>query len=224
MNYVLAKPESNPIYPYSLAQLRWDNPNFSIPDSVSEEDLLPFDCFPVAPSELPLVEDPRTQRVTESGPTQNEDGQWVQTWVIRDATETEITDWDAAHTVVYQPDWVAFKLLSQSSPEFKQIITQALLTDPVNALGLQTELNEVIRGADSRPFYAALSSVFNTVQPDPSVVRTFAAAARLMHLPADFVSMLLSLVPSDSEPEQPVEPSPPEDPSQEAVPPSPEDG
>lgn len=92
------------------------------------------------------------------------------------------------------PDWISFKLLSQNSPEFKEIIKQALVLDPVNALGLQTELNEVIRGADSRPFYTALSSVFLSVGPEPSVIRSFAAAARLMHLPVEFVDMLIGLV------------------------------
>jgi len=197
MNYTLAKPGSNLIYPYSLSLLRLENPNISFPASPSEEDLQPFDCFFVIPTEPPALEDPRTQRISESEPVQNFEGQWEQTWITRDATEQEIAEWDAINRPIPQPDWVAFKLLSQSSPEFKGIITQALVSDPVNALGLQTELNEVIHGADSRPFYASLSSVFNSVQTDPAIIRNFAAAARMMHLPGEFVDMLLSLIPAD---------------------------
>lgn len=197
MNYILAKPDFNPIYPYSLFQLRVENPNISFPVYPSEDDLKPFHCFFVIPTEPPILENPRIRRISESDPVQNSDGKWEQTWTTRDATEQEIAEWDTINNPPPQPDWVAFKLLSQSSPEFKNIITQALISDPVNALGLQTELNEVIRGYDPRPFYAALSSVFNSVEPDPAILRSFAAAARLMHLPDGFVDMLLSLIPAD---------------------------
>jgi|LakMenEpi03Aug12_release.lakeMendotaPanAssembly.Ray.scaffolds.fasta_scaffold00699_11 hypothetical protein len=197
MDYILTKLDFNPIYPYSLSRLRAENPNISFPDSPSEGDLEPFHCFSVALTEPPLLTDSRTQRISESEPAQNSDGKWEQTWTIRDATEQEIAEWDLINNPIPQPDWVAFKLLSQSSPEFKGIITQALVSDPVNALGLQIELNEVIRGEDSRPFYAALSSVFNSVEPDPAILRSFAAEASAMHLPEEFVNMLLSLIPAD---------------------------
>lgn len=197
MNLILLRPNSDLVFPYSLTRLRADNPNISFPINPTEGDLEPFHCFFVTTTEPPLLTEPRTQRISESEPVQNLDGKWEQTWTIRDATEQEIAEWDLINNPAPQPDWVAFKLLSQSSPEFKGVITQALVSDPVNALGLQIELNEVIRGKDSRPFYAALSSVFNSVEPDPAILRSFAAEARVMHLPGEFVDMLLSLIPAD---------------------------
>ena len=197
MNLILSKPNSDLVFPYSITQMRMDNPNISFPEDPTEGDLEPFHCFFVVSTEPPLLTEPRTQRISESEPVQNSDGKWEQTWITRDATEQEISEWDIINNPAHQPDWVAFKLLSQSSPEFKGVITQALVSDPVNALGLQTELNEVIRGADSRPFYAALSSVFNSVEPDPAILHIFAAEARAMHLPDEFVDMLLSLIPAD---------------------------
>jgi hypothetical protein len=183
-------------YPASLYQVRQTNPNVSFPATPTDEDLLPFGYANVTPTSQPTDYDPRTQRIEEVTPEPDADGIYQQQWAIRNATTEEIAAYDEANKPA--PDWVAFKLLSQGSPEFKGIITQALVSDPVNALGLQTELNEVIRGADSRPFYAALSSVFNSVQPDPAIIRSFAAAARLMNLPEEFVSMLLDLVPAEA--------------------------
>lgn len=181
-------------YPTSLYRVRQANPNVSFPSDPTDEDLAPFGYANVHPTPQPTEYEPRTQRIEEVTPELDADGVYQQQWSIRDATTGEIASYDEANRPA--PDWVAFKLLSQSSPEFKDIITQALVSDPVNALGLQTELNEVMHGADSRPFFAALSSVFNSVQPDPAVIRNFAAAARMMHLPEQFVDMLLGLVPT----------------------------
>ena len=184
-------------YPASLYQVRQENPNVSFPVNPTDEDLAPFGYANVTLTSQPTDYDPRTQRVEEAEPETDVDGIYHQQWTIRDATEQEIAEWDIITNPPSQPDWVAFKLLSLSSSEFKEIMTQAIISDPVNALGIQTELNEVIRGADSRPLCAALSSVFNSVEPEPAILHSFAAAARMMHLPDEFVDMLLSLIPAD---------------------------
>jgi hypothetical protein len=195
-----------PQWPYSVAQFRADEPQLSISNDPHVGELasyaslnppiLIYKVTPTNPLDVTNFSEPRTQRASESEPVQNTEGNWEQTWTVRDATEAEIAEWDIINNPDPEPDWVAFKLLSLGSPQFKEIITQALLSDPVNALGLQLELNELIHGGDPRPFFAAITSVFNAVQPDPSVIRSFAAAARMMNLPSEFVDMLLSLVPT----------------------------
>lgn len=199
MNYVLAKPDSPIVYPYPIWKLREDNPNFSIPGSVTEEDLALFDCFTVVQTALPNV-DIRTKRFTESDPLLNAEGKWEQTWEVRDATPEEIQEWDSLHTVTPTPDWTSFKLLFQGSPDIKTLLKQALIDDPANALSLQIELNEVIRGGDARPFYAALTSVFTTVSPPPEIIQTFVSAAQVANLPKDFISGLSNLLPPVEQP------------------------
>ena len=202
--FLLRIRDSVPQWPYSVAQFRADEPQLSISNDPHVGELasyaslnppiLIYKITPTNPLETTNLPESRTQRISESEPVQNNEGNWEQTWVVRNATEAEVAEWDIINNPPPQPDWVAFKLLSLSSPQFKEIIAQALLSDPVNALGLQLELNELIRGGDPRPFFAAITSVFNAVQPDPSVIRSFAAAARMMNLPSEFVDMLLSLV------------------------------
>ena len=182
-------------YPVSLYEVRQANPNVSFPSSPTDKDLAPFGYANVYPTSQPTEYDPRTQRIDEVTPELNADGIYQQQWTVRNATTEEIASYDEANRPA--PDWMAFKLLSQSSPEFKEIMSQAILSDPVNALGIQTELNEVIRGYDTRPLYAALVSVLISVQPDPAVISSLAEAAMKMNLPREFVDMLLSLIPAD---------------------------
>lgn len=77
------------IYPYTLTQLRADNPLTSFTQSPSNEDLLPFNAVIVDPVTAPVV--PYTQTVTEGTP-ELEEGAWRQTWVVTEATEEEISD------------------------------------------------------------------------------------------------------------------------------------
>lgn len=77
-------------YPYSLAQLRKDNPNVSFPAQPSDEDLVPFGVFPVVPASKPVF-DPLTQRLAEGNPELAE-GQWVSTYIVVDMPEADIHD------------------------------------------------------------------------------------------------------------------------------------
>lgn len=74
-------------HPYSVTQLRRDNPGTSFPQQPSESLLAQWNVYPVTP--VPRPEADHTQNVAEGAP--NFDGtHWVQTWVVTDATDDEI--------------------------------------------------------------------------------------------------------------------------------------
>lgn len=99
------------IYPYSLTQLRQDNPYTSFTQSPTAEELAPFDAVIVNVVAAPTV--PYTQKVTEGTP-ELEEGVWQQTWVVTEATEQEISDREAimranvashAKALLVESDW-----------------------------------------------------------------------------------------------------------------------
>jgi hypothetical protein len=75
-------------YPYTVGDLRRDNPNTSFPKRVSDEMLADWGVYPVAKADRPNVG--HTQNLTEGQPALV-DGQWQQTWVITDATPEEVS-------------------------------------------------------------------------------------------------------------------------------------
>jgi len=75
-------------YPYTVGDLRRDNPNTSFPKRVSDEMLADWGVYPVAKADMPNVD--HTQNLTEGQPALV-DGQWQQTWVITDATPEEVS-------------------------------------------------------------------------------------------------------------------------------------
>ena len=75
-------------YPYTVGNLRRDNPNTSFPKRVSDEMLADWGVYPVAKADMPNVD--HTQNLTEGQPALV-DGQWQQTWVITDATPEEVS-------------------------------------------------------------------------------------------------------------------------------------
>jgi len=75
-------------YPYTIQQLRSDNPNTSFPSQMTEEQLNQFNVYNISQVGQPSVD--YTKNVTESTP-QKINGAWTQVWTVSDATEEEIT-------------------------------------------------------------------------------------------------------------------------------------
>lgn len=74
-------------YPYSLYQLKQDNPQTSFPANISDEMLSEWNVFPVTPAEYPQVD--YTKNVVEETPNLV-NGVWYQDYKVVDATEEEI--------------------------------------------------------------------------------------------------------------------------------------
>jgi hypothetical protein len=85
--YVLAPNQQVKTYPYSVNQLRKDNPQVSFPASPSAEMLASYDVFFVV-SASPVY-DEATQVATENGCVFT-GSQWQTAWTVRDKTAEEL--------------------------------------------------------------------------------------------------------------------------------------
>ena len=98
-------------YPYSIRELKTDNPNVSFPVTLSTELLNSFGVYDVTEVTSPTYE--YTKVISEINPTLI-DGVWTQTWLVEDATTEEIEErtsekWDeirsTRNTLLSESDW-----------------------------------------------------------------------------------------------------------------------
>ena len=77
------------VYPYNFYQLRQDNPQTSFPSVISEQLAAEFGMYPVKLVDAPKY-DAITQNLIEGLPVKL-NNEWVQNWIISDATDEEIS-------------------------------------------------------------------------------------------------------------------------------------
>jgi len=80
-------------YPYSVGQLRRDNPNTSFPKQIPDEMLESYGIMPVTFSDKPSV-DARTQKTEKVSSPSLVDGAWTIVWTTSSKTAEETQDWD----------------------------------------------------------------------------------------------------------------------------------
>ena len=80
-------------FPYTVGNLRRDNPNTSFPKHPSNDLLAEWDVYPVTLQDQPSF-DERTQTITEATTPVLSDGNWIITWSVNDKTAAEIQDYD----------------------------------------------------------------------------------------------------------------------------------
>ena len=88
--YVLAPSQTIERFPYSIDDLKRDNPNTSFPRNLSDELLADYNVYPVEPVTAPEY-DYGTQNCNQVNPTL-QDGEWVATYEVTDASEEEKTE------------------------------------------------------------------------------------------------------------------------------------
>jgi hypothetical protein len=88
--YVLAPNQTAEIFPYSIGDLRRDNPNTSFPRNPSDAVLADWNVFPVA-EQSPPEYNPANQNLNQLNPTLV-DGEWLQTWQVTAASTEEIAE------------------------------------------------------------------------------------------------------------------------------------
>jgi hypothetical protein len=88
--YVLAPNQTVETFPYSIGDLRRDNPNTSFPRNPSEEMLAGWSVFPVIEQEPPSF-NPATQNLNQVNPILV-DGEWLQAWEVTDFSSEEIAE------------------------------------------------------------------------------------------------------------------------------------
>tara|TARA_R110002050_G_C8889029_1_gene509336 strand:+ start:1045 stop:1509 length:465 start_codon:yes stop_codon:yes gene_type:complete len=111
--YVFAPNQTVETFPYSIGNLRRDNPNTSFPRNPSDELLAEWNVFPVVKQDRPTF-DTATQDLNETNPTLSSN-QWLQTWSVTAASSDEIaqrtTDKQAEvraqrDQLIAETDWV----------------------------------------------------------------------------------------------------------------------
>lgn len=88
--YVLAPDQTVEIYPYSIDDLRRDNPNTSYPRNPSDATLADWNVFPVVDKPTQAY-NPATQNCNQINPTLVA-GKWEMAWAVTPATLQEITE------------------------------------------------------------------------------------------------------------------------------------
>ena len=74
-------------FPYTIGQLRKDNPNTSFPTYIAEATLANYSVYPIVEVTPPVV-DPLTKRHEQTTPTQI-DGKWTQVWRVANLPEDQ---------------------------------------------------------------------------------------------------------------------------------------
>ena len=109
------------IFPYSVANLRRDNPNTSFPKLLSDELLVEWGMYPYTAQARPDY-DRLTQTVTQTAITEV-NGAWTQGWTVSDMAAEDAaqnirnkrdnllsqTDWMALSDVSMEPYWAEYR-------------------------------------------------------------------------------------------------------------------
>jgi hypothetical protein len=77
------------VYPYSIGQLRKDNPNTSFPKSIPDEMLAAYGVHSVTVLNAPVY-DEATQRIEQDAQPTERDGQWAIRWTVTDLSAEEL--------------------------------------------------------------------------------------------------------------------------------------
>lgn len=86
--YIYTTNNTTKTYPYSINQLRKDNPQVSFPKNPTDALLASYGVFPVTHTDRPEYNQ-TTQNLTEGQPALI-NGVWTQVWVVTDATPEEV--------------------------------------------------------------------------------------------------------------------------------------
>lgn len=136
-------------WPYSLSQLRADEPARSFSVAPVDAELAEYGVFRVQPQPQPEY-DPATHRVTEVVPALV-DGSWQQQWELVPLTPEEA---EAHYRATHPPQWIAFGNAVTALAEINTMLAAALQSVPALAMALSVGLGKAADG-DSRVFLAA---------------------------------------------------------------------
>lgn len=91
--YVKTTSGSVDTYPYSVGQLRRDNPNTSFPKQIPSEMLESYGVYTVVYTDMPSI-DARTQKTEQEATPTLVDGSWTVGWTTTDKTAEEVQQYD----------------------------------------------------------------------------------------------------------------------------------
>jgi hypothetical protein len=169
-------------WPYSLGQLRADEPSRSFSSSPSSRELAHYGVFRVVPQPRPQP-DPATHRVVEAQPVEA-DGQWLQQWELVELTEAER---EAYYRATHPPRWIEFN--NALPVQVDQLLAAAQAVSPRLALALGVGLGKAADG-DSRVFLGAWQTCRGIGLIPPELVQGLQLLATQYDLPPEFVAGL----------------------------------
>lgn len=132
-------------YPYSVGQLRRDNPNTSFPKQVSAEILSSYGVEPVVVADEPSFTQ-RTQVLSQDTQPSLVGGVWTLGWTVTDKTTEEVAEWDANEEMrirherdllLSQTDWWC---LSDRTPTQAQLDYRQALRDVTDQAGFPHDI------------------------------------------------------------------------------------
>jgi hypothetical protein len=169
-------------WPYSVAQLRLDEPSRSISVSPRAEELAFYGVFRVLPQQQPEF-DPAVERVQEVAPVET-DGQWLQQWELIELTPEEQ---EAVYRANNPPRWIEF--WSALPDEVDTLLAQSRAASQRLGASLEIGLGKAADG-DSRVFLSAWQQAKSLGLIPPELVDGVQGLAVAFDLPAEFVGGL----------------------------------
>lgn len=112
-------------YPYTLGNLRRDNPNTSFPKRPSNETLAAWGVYPVTIADVPSVND-RTQNAIQDASPTLVDGSWTLGWTVESKTSEEVQAYDdqaansnrdVRYSLIAETDWWASSDLTMTAEQ-----------------------------------------------------------------------------------------------------------
>jgi hypothetical protein len=128
--YVLAPNQTVETFPYSIGDLRRDNPGTSFPAVPSSQTLAEWHVFPVIEEPAPAY-NAVTQNCTQLSPALLA-GRWTVTWQVTNATTEEVS-----HRIRGNADYPAFWDALLTSTVYGSIRTQSMASLPMNTLATE---------------------------------------------------------------------------------------
>ena len=110
-------------YPYSVGQLRRDNPQTSFPKTIPTEMLESYGVLPVTFADMPSIND-RTQKAEQASAPSLVDGAWTIGWTTSSKTAEETQAWDDSMAssnrgkrdgLLAETDWMALSDVTMSA-------------------------------------------------------------------------------------------------------------
>jgi hypothetical protein len=173
----------NPLrWPYSLAQLRVDEPTKSFSPAPSTAELAHYGCYRVLPQQQPEF-DPAVERVQEVAPIED-GGQWLQQWELVPLTEAEQ---EAYYRANNPPRWIEF--WAALPADVDALLAAARAASQRLGASLEIGLGKAADG-DSRVFLLAWQQAKSLGLIPPELVAGVQGLAVAFDLPAEFVGGL----------------------------------
>lgn len=176
--------EAGTSWPYSLSQLRADEPSRSFSSSPSDRELAVFGVYRVQTTAQPSY-DPATHRVVEVQPVLS-DGAWLQAWELVELTDAEK---EAYYRATHPPRWQAFGAAVWSLAEVNALLATALTAAPALALALPVGLGQAAQG-DQATFVHAWQTARAAGLVADELVQSLQSLGVAHDLPAEFVVAL----------------------------------